>query len=458
MKIHILSNSLRLNSGFSIVAKNLAIGLKKLGHDVTYTGMQTAYVPEFNSGIEVLPAQTLHVDDITQCILTINRIKPDIVLAIFQMDYESNDFAKIFPKTVIYCPVEGKNIPQKMANDLLQIKMNGGQPVAQCKYGQGEMQLALGGIDVPYIYHGFDDKIFCPIEKDKLSKIKYCYYCTEIGQNNSDPWLLHQQGCFDCFSGLGQLKGRYKENCPYFKEEEITILKFIDGKWTEVEMPITQLPTITKGKFIFGFVGQNLGVRKRIERLLKAYSIFIKDSRQLKDRTIIHLHTMPIAINGVNLIKIIQDLGIQDNVIFSYGTYRSSAWTDQAICILYNTFDVNVSASSSEGFGLGTLESMVCGVPNIGSNCSSFIELIGDGEKDPSNSRGLLALIGEWQMIENGSERALVNENHLSDMMKKMYQSEDLRKTFSKNAIKFSSQFTWKKICEQWDQLLKTMH
>lgn len=457
MKIHILSNSPRLNSGFSIVAKNVTIGLRKLGHSVTYTGMQTAYVPEFSSGIEVLPAQTLHVDDITQCMLTINRIKPDIVLAIFQMDYESNDFAKMFPKTAIYCPVEGRNIPQKMANDLLQIKMNGGQPVAQCRYGQGEMQLALGGIEVPYVYHGFDDKIFYPIEKDKLSKAKYCYYCTEIGQNNSDPWLLHTYGCFDCFTGLGQLKGKYKEDCPHFKEEEVTILKFINGKWAEVEIPITQLPTFTKGKFIFGFVGQNLGVRKRIERLLKAYSLFIGGSKQLKDRSILHLHCMPIAINGINIIKIIQDLGIQDNVIFSYGTFRSSAWTDQAISILYNTFDVNVSASSSEGFGLPTLESMACGKPNIAPSCSSFVELVGDGEKDPNNSRGLLAHIGEWQMIENGSERALVNENYLSAMMKKMYQSEDLRNTFSKNAIKFAQDCTWEKIVQQWNELLKKM-
>ena len=122
--------------------------------------------------------------------------------------------------------------------------------------------------------------------------------------------------------------------------------------------------------------------------------------------------------------------------------------------ILYNTADVNVSASSSEGFGLATIESMACGIPNIGPNCSSFTELIGDGEKDP-NARGLLASIGEWQMIENGSERALVNENHLSLMMKKLYTDEKLRERFSKNAIKFANQYTWEKVVQQWDDLLK---
>lgn len=450
MKIHILSNSLRLNSGFSIVARNLATGLKKLGHEITFTGMQTAYTSEFSYGVEVLPAQTLHIDDITQCMLTINRIKPDIVLAIFQMDYESNDFAKIFPKTVVYPPIEGRNIPQKMADDLLHIKMNGGQPVAQCKYGQEEMRLALAGIDIPYIYHGFDDKIYKPINlKGSNHDIRYCYYKTESGKFNSDPLVLYKQGCYDC-----QLSKNEEIKCPYYKEEHISILKFVNGKWAEADIPITELPTVTTNRFVFGFVGQNLGVRKRIERLFKAYYLFIKDSRQLKDRTILHLHVMPMAINGINLIKVIQDLGIQDSVIFSYGTYRSSAWTESAMNILYNTFDVNVSASSSEGFGLPILESMACGIPNIGPNCSSFKELIGEDEK---TRRGLLATIIDWQMIQDGSIRALVNEGDLAHQMKIMYQDGELRKHCSKNATKFVQDYTWNKICQQWDSLLKTM-
>lgn len=449
MKIHILSNSPRLNSGFSVVAKNLAAGLKKLGHNITYTGMQTADRSEFGYGIEVLPISVGFIDDATQYIITLDRIKPNVVLNIFQADYEYNDFPKMFKKCLWYVPIEGRNIPQKMANDMLSVKMNGGDIIAQTKYGQGEMQLALAGIDVPFIYHGFDDKIFKPIDLNKKDEMTYCYYNTESGKANSDPIMLHKYGCYDC-----QLNNKEQASCSHYKEEYIGVLKFINGKWTEENMPITNLPTVTKGKHVFLFVGQNLGVRKRIERLLKAYHLFIKDSKQLRDRTVLHLHTMPISINGTNLIGIIQNLGIQDSVIFSYGAYRSSGWTDQAMNVLYNTADVNVSASSSEGFGLATIESMACGIPNIGPACSSFVELIGDGEKDP-NARGLLASIGEWQMIENGSERALVNENHLALMMKKLYTDEKLRERFSKNSIKFTNQYTWDKVCLQWDELLK---
>lgn len=362
---------------------------------------------------------------------------------------EDNSYVSTIAVHNCYCPIEGKNIPHDMANDLLQIKMHGGAVVAQCRYGQSEMKLALGGLDVPYIYHGHDPDIFKRLDLKKVDDIRYCYYNTEDGKVNSDPMSLHAKGCYDC-----QLNNKEQTNCPYYKEEDVSILRFINGKWTEESIPITDLPNITKNKTVFGFVGQNIGIRKRIERLLKAYSIFIKDSRQFKDRTIIHLHTKPIAIDGVNLIKVIQDLGIQDNIIFSYGTHRSSGWTEQAINILFNTFDINTSASSSEGFGLPILESMACGKLNIGPNCSSFTELIGE---DPKTRRGLLASIIDWQMIQDGSVRALVNEKDLANQMQTIYQSEELRKTLSKNAIKFAQDYTWEKIVLQWDQLLKTI-
>src|SRR3990167_7136264 len=181
MKIHILSNSIRMNSGFSIVAKNLAIGLRKLEHDITYSGMQTSYTSEWNYSIEQMPIQVGHIDDMTQYMITLDRIKPDVVLNIFQADYEYNDFPKVFKKCIWYVPVEGKNIPQTMANDLLSVKMNGGDVIAQTKYGQGEIQLALGGIDVKYIYHGYGPNVFKHIDLKKIDDMRYCYYNTEYG-------------------------------------------------------------------------------------------------------------------------------------------------------------------------------------------------------------------------------------------------------------------------------------
>ncbi len=439
-----------MNSGFSIVTRHLAIGLKRLGHEISMTAMQNAYTSSWHYGIEAYPIQVYYVDDMTQYMMTLDRTKPDVVLAIFQMDMgDNNPFTKVFPKSLVYCPVEGRNVPQGMTNDLISVIKQGGKVVSQCLYGQNEMNRV--GIENTCIYHGYDPTIFRPIDIRNINDTRYCYYNTEDGKADSDPMSLHKQGCYDC-----QLDNKEQINCPYYKEENVSILRFIDGRWTEENVDITNLPSVTKGKWVFGFVGQNIGVRKRIERLLKAYSIFIKGSKQLKDRTVLHLHTKPIAIDGINLIKVIQDLDMNNNVIFSYGNHRSSGWTEQAVNILYNTFDVNVSASSSEGYGLPILESMVCGKPNIGPDCSSFTELIGN-DKDKNKNRGLLANIESWQMIQDSSERALVNEADLSNQMKEIYQNKDMYKIYSKNAAEWAKQYTWDKICDEWDKLLKTI-
>lgn len=350
MKIHFLSNSLNMNSGFSQVTKYLALGLKKLGHDVSMSAMQNAYTSAWYYGIENMPIDTKYVDELTQFMININRTDPDVVIGVFQADLDVNHFTRIFNKNtkskfIWYPPVEGKDIPDGMANDLRNVINNGGKVVGQCKYGQDEMMKV--GIDASMIYHGYNPDIFYPIDIKNEKYEPYCYYGTSVGREESDPRLMCLQGCYIC-----QLPGHEQEKCKFFKEETISILRMIDGKWTEKEIGISKLKdeTSTSGKFVYGHVGINFGIRKRQERLIKAYAIMISDSKQLRDRTMLHMHCKPMSINGVNLIKEVAKLGISENVIFSYGSSRSNAWTEEAICRLYNTFDCNVSASSSEGF------------------------------------------------------------------------------------------------------------
>lgn len=460
MKIHFLSNSLRMNSGFGNVAKYLAVGLKKLGHEVTMSGMQTGYCSDFSYGIEQLPIDTKYVDELTQFMLNIRTVNPDVVFFVGQMDMDSNHFTKVFGNTIVYCPVEGRDIPDMMSRDLLSVEKKGGKVVGQCKYGQDEMRKV--GVNAGMIYHGYNDSIFKKMDTFHSSHSfhPYCYYATSVGQNESDPIWLCKNGCYDChYNCYGNTST--KDSCLNYKEEKVNILRMIDGKWAEKEIGISKLKdetsTSASGKFVYGHVGINFGIRKRQERLIRAYAIMVSESKQLRDRTILHMHCKPMSINGVNLIREVAKLGVSENVIFSYGGTRSNAWTEEGLNVLYNTFDCHVSASSSEGFGLAHLESLACGIPNIAPNCSSFPELIGDGERGEKGARGLLALVESWQMVPDGSYRALVNEEHLATMMKKMYVDKKCRERFSSNGIEWAKSYTWDKIVLEWNKLLKEM-
>lgn len=458
MKVHLISNSLYINSGFGKVTRYIATGLKKLGHEVSMTGLQTSGLVQYYYDIECLPIDSGgHIDETTQVMFNIQKMQPDVVIYVGQLDADLNHLAKLFPKTICYSPVEGKEIPAQMTNDMLTVEKNGGLMVAQCHYGQEEMKKV--GVNAEFIYHGYDPEIFYKMDSFE----PYCYYETSVGKINTDPVVLCKQGCYHCHRPQQHaVNGQPITNteCPYYKEEMVSILRWMDNnsgnrRWTQRDIGISKLNEEFKGKFVFMFVGQNFGLRKRIERLLKAYAILISESKQLKDRTHLHLHSLPMSIRGINLIKVISDLRIKNNVSFSYGTFRSSGWSEECLNVLYNLADCNVSASSSEGFGLPTLESMACGVPNIGPNCSSFTELIGDGEQGEKDARGLLALIESWQMVQDGSIRALVDQEHLAVMMKKMYVEKEHRERFAKNGIEWAKNHTWEKKVEEWGKLLK---
>lgn len=466
MNIHILTASLKTNSGYANVARYLGLGLVGLGHNVNFTGLQTVYQPEYSYGFEILPVNTRYIDDRSQYLLNIQNSKTDIAINIFQSDLpDMNGFAKLFKKTIFYTTIEGERIPRFSLNDFVDILKNGGMVVFPTKFAQREME--KGGIkNIPVIPYGYNDKIFKPLNlKDKGG---YCYYGTEVGKCLSDPMVLRKIGCYDC--------GIVRENqcnCSYFKEEIVSILKWSseEKRWIQDNVPISKLKDDNsfKGKFIFLSVGHAMGVRKRHERLLKAYSIFLNMSKMYKDRTHLNLHTVPISIDGGmgnDLIEEIRLLGIENNVSFTYGKFGPSGWSEEGMSILYNIADCHVSASSGEGFCMPVLESMACGKPQIATNFTSFPELIGEEiiidningiDNEKIGPRGLLVKCTP-QMTQTTSYKALIDEEDMARCMKLIYnmKDEDI-KIYSKNAIKFAARYQWSEIWLEWNKLLNDM-
>lgn len=405
MNIHILCDSPKTLSGFSRVGRNLFKGLTKLGHFCCMTGFQTSYESEFfeDNSKEVLPINTQYIDEITQYIINVQKSKAELTICIFNADDASqNMFAKAMSPTIWYVPVEGKKISSMMTRDLLHVSEKG-KIIAQCNWGHNELK--NNKIKSEVIYHGYDEKIFRKLNKNEFIK---------------------------------------KE----LTNEKINILKYTEGKWLMTNTNIHHMKNELDNKFIFGFVGANHGIRKRIERLLESYALFLQKNIAYKKETLLILRTMPISITGIDLIKECNDLGISPNVIFLYGD--NNRLSDNMMNVIYNTFDVNVSASSSEGFGFATLESMAVGVPQIGPDCSSFIELIGKDD----DTRGLISIDGMWQMIPDGSKRYLVNEYDMSLKMEIMYLKDDFREVCSNNSLEFAQQYTWNKVIKQWNDLL----
>ncbi len=466
MNIHILSNSpKRVNSGFGVVTRNIALELKKKGYNISISDMQNIYNIEYWNEIKIYPMNSIegatgnnfYINEIQQLIKNLQNSKADILIIIYPA-YDnviiSNHLHEIFTNTIWYYMVEGKNIPKVYTNELKKVK----KIITATKQGLKELKKTkLKNIHHKEIYHGFNPNDFYNLNinnKNDSDCLHYCKWAQERYMDLQDKKTICERGCIHCKN-----RDAHYNHCPYYEEEKI--IANINGD--EFIGKISNLAKL-KDQFgvetIFGFVGQNNGVRKKIDKLLEAYSILQKNTT--KNDTMLLLHTLPYSNNGLNLWEYIEKYNLKTNVIFTYGEENlSNTWSTKALNIFYNIIDVNVSASSAEGFGLPTIESMACKKSNIGPRFSSFIELIEDKNSENKNNkhdRGLLADIEKYEKTRNNMIRGLVSTISLAECMETLHYDKKHRNDLASNAYEWVwNNCTWEKICDQFDNLLKNM-
>jgi len=222
--------------------------------------------------------------------------------------------------------------------------------------------------------------------------------------------------------------------------------------FSEEEINKHKAMTNYKDKFIFLSVATNRGYEKGWANLFYAYKIFLAQNPDAKKDTILHAHTSMQYPGGYDLKLLAEFYGISKNIFYIEGISLNAGSPPEEMAKLYNISDCFVSASMGESFGLPILESMACGVPQVFPNHTVGPELI----KEPKT--GFLA---ELLKMKNGqeygwtgptiSDKWLVDPVDLAEKMGKIYNSDNLRKKFSKNAVKFAQKFDWQKnIIPEW--------
>jgi len=205
--------------------------------------------------------------------------------------------------------------------------------------------------------------------------------------------------------------------------------------------PINPKPRFegSEDKFIFGMVARN-SLRKEYPILLKAFSML---PEKVKQNSSLYLHTMPFeeagGRSGWNLPEMILAMGLQGKVLMPTG--KATKWwgySEEEMAQTYNVLNCHCLFSSGEGFGLPLLESMACGIPQIGSDNTAIPEVIGDG--------GLLAEC--WEDDVYTSEGFIISTTKVSsarEQMLRMYEDEKLRQELSEKALEKAQTFTWRR-------------
>ena len=121
----------------------------------------------------------------------------------------------------------------------------------------------------------------------------------------------------------------------------------------------------------------------------------------------------------------------------------------------YNMWDLNVTPTAGEGFGLTHIEGFACGLPSIATDYTTSQELIMSGDNSP---RGTLVKIEDlyWQRLNVAAvRRSLIDIKDLTDVFNKYYYNRDLVKEHGENARKWAEKnVSWKVIQNYWKKIV----
>jgi glycosyltransferase involved in cell wall biosynthesis len=425
LNIHILSDTPNSSSAYSKIVRGLSDGLCALGHNITITG----FISDFSNyhGMNVLPLATPFTSAEQQFSNNLRSSKAEALVCIHEVHKYQNRYSQMFSPTYFWIGIEGEGSSGHMIRDLKYPTIKQVIPYSIA----GKKELESKGVSCNVIYPGYDPTIFT------YNPSPHCNYSMDMYQRTADIRKLIRNGCFDCDNDH---TGGY--SCSYFENE--TMIINLDGKEREIQINrLNEIKDLMGVEFVIGCVAQNIGTRKKLERLIEAFSK-MENSKEC----LLHLHTLPNSLKSViDLHKVAELWNIEDRVIFSYGINPVQGISDYGINLLYNYFDIHATATSYEGFGMPILESMAVGKPQVVPACGTGFELIGE------NERGLLATIDKM-VIEEDLLRGIVNIESMVDKMDSLVISKFLRKKLGNAGKEWAKQFTWDKVALKWDKVL----
>jgi len=234
--------------------------------------------------------------------------------------------------------------------------------------------------------------------------------------------------------------------------------------------------------FVIGCVARNQH-RKNIPRLLRAFKIFVERNNLTPDDAKLMLHMHWEDHMGWNIEYMTGDhvYDIKDYLVPpTMGNLEKGEHPDDdGMVDIYNMMDVHALPTGGEGFGIPTVESMSCGVPNVICNYTTSYELVGadkpecppemllpHGEDGDDNlietDRGFLVPYKDmmWDTpIRAAPMRALWDEQKAADAFEYYYKNRDVCKEHGKNARKYViKNYDWMKaVGPMWKDYIKVV-
>lgn len=206
--------------------------------------------------------------------------------------------------------------------------------------------------------------------------------------------------------------------------------------------------------YIVLYVSRNAR-RKMTSDILISWKMFLDDLQKQHghSKATLVMHSDPLDPEGANLHHVIELLKIKDSVVFSKDRIGFPEMVG-----LYNMADTVVNRSSNEGFGLGTLEAMMCGKPIIAIKTGGLTRQVENHETGEQYGVAMepevKSLVGN-QLVPYIFEDFVSHETVSKSFMKIYQLTPEQREALGKRAMEHAhADYDLPTVISKWDSTL----
>lgn len=261
---------------------------------------------------------------------------------------------------------------------------------------------------------------------ERLDALDCCVFYTDFG-------LQESRRCG--FTGRGEIIPHGIDSDLFFPMNKEEARKRFSSKLSE-------------DSFIFGDVNRNQ-FRKRQDIVIESFKLFLDETKD--EDAFLYLHCSVNDYIGYDIDQLVKYYGISNKVLIpekGFGLHNN--FDDNTMCVIYNSLDVHVSSAMGEGWGLTHLESMACGIPNIGVNWSGLSSWVKDT---------VLLVEPSVTVTYPGTNTigGVVSAQDFASAMVKMYKDKDLREDYARKGFELAhcDDFKWGTIADKFANLIE---
>ena len=279
---------------------------------------------------------------------------------------------------------------------------------------------------------------------------------------DNPPWpefnrpLYESTDLINCinYPTYSMLKEHFPEKTNYIPHAVPQDLYSTIPKEEAMKMKVALLGQGRADHFTCLYVSRNAR-RKMTSDVIFSWKMFIDELERQeghKNASLV-MHCDPMDTEGTNLYQVVDLLGVKENVVFSKERIGFNEMR-----ALYNISDTIVNRSCNEGFGLPTLEMMMCGKPIIAIKTGGLTRQVEDPDTGEQYGIGMdvdvRTLIGN-HMVPYIYEDFVSHET-LRDAYMKMYKmGPDERERIGRRAMERAKrEYSMDKVVSDWDETL----